>query len=174
MRGNCLGPSGVRQIDSTLSLVVTQSDWIRNLGEASAKNILLVGIEIPATGGTEETDAAVKLVRHAYDFLLRGEYNAAIAECRRALESVWKLKGVKDAGRDARKALSASMDSRLAMGKRDRQLAVGEALINFAHTAHHVRGDGSSGDFSRVDASLAVASTAALISVLDSHRECSS
>ena len=52
------------------------------------------------------------------------------------------------------------------MIKRDRQLALGEALINFAHPAHHVQGNGDAEDFSRVDAALAVASAAALISSL--------
>jgi hypothetical protein len=38
------------------------------------------------------------------------------------------------------------------MGKRERQLAVGEALINFAHPAHHAQVDGSAADFTRTTA----------------------
>jgi len=52
------------------------------------------------------------------------------------------------------------------MSKQDRRLALGEALINFSHPAHHVQGDGNAADFTRTDAALAVATTAALISSL--------
>jgi hypothetical protein len=109
---------------------------------------------------------AFQYVRRAHEFLLRGEDNSAVAECRRALESVWKSRGVEESARTARKALSANMETRQAMSKRDRQLALGEALINLAHPAHHVQGAGNGQDFSRADAALAVASTAALISSL--------
>jgi hypothetical protein len=162
VRGNAHGPFGIRQIDSSLALTVSVSDWIRVLRESNAKDILLVGAAIPREAESPELAEALKLVRRAHEFLLRGEDNAAVGECRRALESVWKSRGLEQAARDARKALS-TMDTRQAMGKRERQLAVGEALINFAHPAHHA---GSSADFSRADAALAVAATAALISSL--------
>jgi hypothetical protein len=48
----------------------------------------------------------------------------------------------------ARKAFSATMDAQEAMAKRDRQLALGEALTNFAHPAHYTRVDGRPQDFS--------------------------
>jgi hypothetical protein len=166
LRGNSYGPYGIRQIDSSLEIAVTLSDWIRVLRESNAKDVLLVGAEIPRESKSPEIDAAFQYVRRAHDFLLRGEDNAAVAECRRALESVWKSRGLEQAAADARKALSANMDARKAMAKRDRQLALGEALRNFTHSAHHVQSDGSAEDFSRADAALAVAATAALISTL--------
>jgi hypothetical protein len=166
LRGNSHGPSGIRQIDSSLNLIATQSDWVRILREANAKDILLVGVEIPVHSGSSAISAAIELVRRAYQFLLRGEDSAAVAECRRALESAWKSGGLEQSARSARKALSANMDAREAMSKRDRQLALGEAIINLAHPAHHVQGAGNAEDFSRTDAALAVSSTAALISSL--------
>jgi hypothetical protein len=166
LRGNSYGPYGIRQVDSSLDLAVSLGDWIRVLRESNAKDILLIGAEIPSRPESPEFANAIKLVRGAYEFLLRGEDNAAVAECRRALESVWKSRGLEPAARDARKALSARMDARQAMAKRDRQLAVGEALINFAHPAHHAQGDGNTTDFSHADATLAVAATAALIASL--------
>jgi hypothetical protein len=168
LRGNSYGPYGIRQIDSSLEVAVSLSDWIRILRESNAKDILLVGCEIPSRSGSTELAAAIKLVRGAYEFLLRGEDNAAVAECRRALEGVWKSQGLELAAREARRALSAKMDARQAMAKRDRQLALGEAVINFAHPAHHTQTDGKTTDFSRADAALAVAATAALIASIGS------
>lgn len=166
LRGNSYGPYGVRQIDSSLEVTVTLSDWIRVLRESNAKDMLLVGVEIPRQSDSPELGAAFQYVRHAYDFLLRGEDNAAVAECRRAIEGVWKARGLEQAASDARKLLSANMDARKAMTKRDRQLALGEALKNFTHPAHHAQSDATSEDFSRADAALAVAATAALMSCL--------
>lgn len=166
LRGNSYGPHGIRQIDATREIIVTVSEWARVLQESNAKDILLVGAEIPTVSKSPEIAAAFQYVRHAYDFLLRGEDNAAVAESRRALESIWKSQGLELSAMDARKALSANMDARKTMGKRDRQLALGEALRNFAHPAHHVLNNGHPEDFSRADAALAVAATAGLISAL--------
>jgi hypothetical protein len=166
LRGNSHGPHGIRQIDSSLNVIVTQSDWVRIVREANANDILLVGVEIPIHAESSAIATALGYVRRAHEFLLRGEDNSAVAECRRALESVWKSRGLEELARNARKAFSANMDTRQAMSKRDRQLALGEALINLAHPAHHAREPGNAEDFSRADAALAVASTAALISSL--------
>jgi hypothetical protein len=166
LRGNSHGPNGIRQVDYSLNVMVTQSDWVSILREANAKDILLVGVEIPMHSESAAIAAALGYVRRAHEFLLRGEDNSAVAECRRALERMWKSGGLEESARNARKALSASMDAREAMSKQDRQLALGEALINLAHPAHHVQGNGNAEDFSRADAALAVASTAALISSL--------
>jgi hypothetical protein len=166
LRGNSYGPHGIRQIDSSLNVNVTQSEWVSILRDANAKDILLVGVEMPVHSGSSAIATALGYVRRAHEFLLRGEDNSAVAECRRALESVWKSRGLEEPARNARKALSANMDTRQGMSKRDRQLALGEAIINLAHPAHHAREPGSAEDFSRADAALAVASTAALISSL--------
>jgi hypothetical protein len=64
----------------------------------------------------------------------------------------------------ARKALSSSMDYRRSTNKLERQLALGEAAINFSHPAHHVDNDGDPEIFSRLDTALAVASTTSLVS----------
>lgn len=166
LRGNACGRHGIRQIDLSLEMLVTLSDWVHILREANAKDVLVVGVEIPRDSDPQGIGAALQCVRNAYDLLLRGENSAAVAECRLALESAWKVRGLEQAAGDARRALSASMDARKAMAKRERRLALGEALKNFAHPAHHVHPDGSPEDFSRADAALAVAGTAALISSL--------
>jgi hypothetical protein len=58
------------------------------------------------------------------------------------------------------------MNERKAMTKRDRELALGEAVLVFTHTAHHVGADAEPEIFSRTDAALAVAATAGLVSSL--------
>lgn len=163
MRGNAHGPYGIRQIFESLELRVSVTDWIRLLRDANAGDILLVGVRIPLTAEEPTIASAVQLIRGAYEFLLRGEYDASVGQCRRALESVWAAHELKTAGRSARQALSAAVEERRAMSKRDRQLAIGEAVMNFTHPAHHVGSVGAPEVFSRLDAALAVASAAALV-----------
>src|SRR6267154_663482 len=44
LRGNAYGPFGIRQVDTSLSISVPLSDWVRVLRDANAKDILLVGV----------------------------------------------------------------------------------------------------------------------------------
>lgn len=166
VRGNATGPFGIARVYETLQLRVSLSEWIRLVKEAGATDTLLVGVVLPSAKQTPKLSAAFNFVRRAHEYLLKGEYDSAVGECRRAIESVWKLGKLKEPARSARKALAGAMEERHSMSKRDRLLAFGEALTNFTHPAHHVEQDGDPEIFSRHDAALAVASTAALVSSL--------
>lgn len=164
VRGNSHGPRGVRSLDDQLQLKVNVSDWSRVLKECGAFDVLLVGVHMPLDGGAHGR-AALDLVKRANEHLVFGHYAAAVAECRRAVESVWKSANLTAPARDARKRL-VNMDGQLSMSKRDRELALGEALRIFCHTAHHVGHDAEPEIFGRTDAALAVSTAAALISSL--------
>jgi hypothetical protein len=164
VRGNSYGPRGVRSLDDQLQLRVNVSDWSRVLKECGAADVLLVGVHMPLNGGAHGR-AALDLVKRANEHLVFGHYTAAVAECRRAVESLWKSANLTTPARDARKRL-VNMDGQLSMSKRDRELALGEALRIFCHTAHHVGHDAEPEIFGRTDAALAVSTAASLISSL--------
>jgi hypothetical protein len=165
VRGNSSGAYGVRSIDDSLQFPVNASDWSRVLKEANAAETLLVGVQLPTDTSVPGTRAALDLVRKANEHLVFGHYDAAVAECRRAIDSVWALgKLTKDAVA-ARKSMATGNEQRR-MTKRDRELALGEALRNFCHSAHHVGDDAEPEIFSRTDAALMVAGTAGLVSSL--------
>jgi hypothetical protein len=165
VRGNSYGPHGVRSLDDSLQLPVNASDWSRVLKEANAAETLLVGVQLPTSVSVPGTRAALELVSKANEHLTFGHYDAAVAECRRAIESLWKLGNLTEEARAARKRM-ATMNDQLTMTKRDRELALGEALKNFCHVAHHVGDDATPEIFSRADAALLVAGTAGLVSAL--------
>lgn len=164
VRGNGHGPHGVRPLDDQLQLRVNVSDWSRVLKDCGAADVLLVGVHVPLDGGAHGR-AALDLVKRANEHLVFGHYTAAVAECRRAVESLWKSANLTALARDARKRL-VNMDGQLSMSKRDRELALGEALRIFCHTAHHVGHDAEPEIFGRTDAALAVSTAASLISSL--------
>jgi hypothetical protein len=164
VRGNSYGPDGLRTFDEHLRMQVNVSDWVRVLREASVADVLLVGVHVPI-GGADYARAAIDLVRCANEHLAFGHYTAAVAECRRAIESLWKSANLKQEAGEARKRL-ANMNGQLSMSKRHRELALGEALRIYCHIAHHVGDDAEPEVFGRFDAALAVSTAAALVSSL--------
>jgi hypothetical protein len=164
VHGNTHGPDGLRTFDEHSLMPVNVSDWVRVLREASVADVLLVGVHVPI-GGADYARAAIDLVRRANEHLAFGHYTAAVAECRRAIESLWKSANLKQEAGDARKRL-ANMNGQLSMSKRHRELALGEALRIYCHVAHHVGDDAEPEVFGRLDAALAVSTAAALVSSL--------
>lgn len=164
VRGNSSGPLGLRTFDEQLRFPVNVSDWGRILKEAGFADLLLVGVHLPAKHESYARPV-VELVRRAHEHLVFGHYSAAVADCRLAIESLWRSANLTAPARDARKRL-VNMDGQLSMSKRDRELALGEALRIFCHTAHHVGHDAEPEIFGRTDAALAVSTAAALISSL--------
>lgn len=161
VRGNALGQYGVGPVDETLTINTGLGDWLRILAEGGTADALLIGLPLSLSSDSAAS-TPLALVRQAHRFLQSGEYDACIAECRRAMESLWKAAGVHDAAKRARGAL-ANHAQRRAMTKLDRTLAMGEALVAFTQPAHHVGDDGDPEVFSRADATLALATSASLI-----------
>jgi hypothetical protein len=165
VRGNSHGSHGIRTFNETIQLPVNVSEWVRVLKEANGAEVLLVGVHLPVDGADNGKRAAIDLVRRANEHLVLGHYSVAIAECRRAIESLWKSANLTDKAREAKKLL-ATMSGQLSMTKRNRELALAEALKNFCNVGHHVGDNGEPEIFSRTDAALAVATTASLVSSL--------
>lgn len=165
VRGNSQGSRGVRSIDETIQMPVNVSEWTRVLKEANGADVLLVGVHLPIGGQGMIGRAAIDLVRRANEHLALGHYSAAVAECRLAIESIWRSANLAAPAGEARRRL-ANMEGQRSMSKRQRELALGEALRNFCHTAHHVGDNAEPEIFGRTDAALAVSTAAALISSL--------
>jgi hypothetical protein len=165
IRGNSHCSKGIRRFNETLTLHVNVSDWTRVLREANAADVLLVGVHLPVADLDPKYRAAVDLVRKANQHLIKGDFSAAVVECRRALESLWKAANLGRRALKARQQSSGGAD-RQKMGKKDRDLAYGEALRHLCHSANHVGADSIPEEFGRLDAALIVGSTAALISTL--------
>jgi len=140
------------------------SDWLRVLREAGAADVLLVGVPLPMEGQSTVFVEAFRLIRRANQHLITGEYDTCIAECRRALESVWAFGDLESAALAAGDLLASK--ERKSMGRKHRILAVAEAVRHLSHLAHHVDDEGNAEVFGRLDAALVLATTSALVSAL--------
>lgn len=170
VRGNSSCSLGIRRFNETLSVPANLSDWTRVLREANAADVLLVGVHLPTADLDPRYRSAIELVRKANAHLIQGDFTIAVAECRRALESLWKAANLGPRSLNARK-LSSGGAERQKMGRKDRELAYGEALKHLCHSAHHVGEDSVPDEFGRMDATLIVGSTSALISALISSSD---
>lgn len=160
VQGHVDGPRGVRSFESAVSVRVNVSDWVRVLKQAGAAEILLVGVNLPVRGAKADFHSAIELVRKAHEHLILGQYTVAVAECRRAIETLWKVANLTEDARAARKRL-ATRPEQEAMTLLDRELALGEAVRNYCHVAHH---DSEPEIFGRTHAALVVGTTAGLVS----------
>jgi hypothetical protein len=95
---------------------------------------------------------------------MAGHYSLAVAECRRAIESIRSTLKLKT---DMDQALGRLADpDRRKLGKDTRKYVIGESIRFFTHLAHHAGEGGEPDIFSREDAVLAVASTGAWLADL--------
>jgi hypothetical protein len=138
-----------------IPITIPQSDWVRQLEQASHSISLLVECPIPMKKeeqtGTFAALAALKQARNNYYL---GKYTDCVVKCREVLSAV-KLKGLD-------KYLKLEYSELRNMSKRERlELAVA-ATRHISHLGHHpesLNGD----DFSRAEASAILALTSAAL-----------
>ena len=147
-------------------------DWTKLLREFGASEYMCVPVAMPQVGSENAHTAAVKWLRSAQKFMQQGEFAAAIGECRHVLEklTVVNEEAVAAVAGDApclddEHVLSAyvSRKERRAMTRGQRLVLVRMAVFHLTNIAHHPGGHPEQ-TLSREDASLVLASTAALVS----------
>lgn len=131
--------------------------WGTTSRGAGAADFLTVAIPLPSLTNGNPYGAALKHLRVASSFFLDGHYATVVSECRLALEGLTAVDG-----RDGEPVFGESPGARRAMSKTKRLAMIEAATHHFAHLAHHHSEDGPE-VFSRSDASLILAATAALL-----------
>lgn len=164
VHGICSGEYGPRSLDETLTRRVNASEWADILKQAGFADVVLVGIHLSMSEGITSGATALSAAKQAHAQLQNGNYTAAVAECRAAIESLWQELRIEDVANAARQNL-ARRDSREAMVKIDRCMAIGEALRAYCHKAIHPT-DGLREEFGRSDAAMMVAATIGVIACI--------
>jgi hypothetical protein len=146
--------------NSQLTYDVSESDWIRLLGQLGYGTY--VTIEVPLTGPnglTGELQQAAYALQRAQAAFLRGDYEEAVADCRPGFEALEAT----DKGKFSLKPWdrSASKDERIYWIQR--------ALLSLTHAAHHPNDpalgltEGGRSRWEREDGAAAIAALAVLI-----------
>lgn len=146
--------------NSQLTYDVSESDWIRLLGQLGYGTY--VTIEVPLTspnGLTGELLQAAHALQQAQAAFLRGDYEEVVADCRPGLEALEAA----DKGKFSLKPWDR------AASKNERIYWIQRTLLSLTHVAHHPNDpalgatEGGRSRWEREDAAAAIAVLAALI-----------
>lgn len=136
---------------------VPQSDWIAVLEQIGYRETLL--LELPIPQGDEES-VPQRHLKAARSHMLRGHYEDAVASCRKALEG-WTTQRAEAAA--VKKARDTKRNDARSLTLYERELLVRDAAANFSDLAHHADEVANAERYSREDAAMMVAITAAIL-----------
>lgn len=138
---------------------ISQSDWLRKLERAGFADVLLIEITTPPQDAPSDLEASVSKLKKAQSLFHQGDYEGAVAACRKALEAL--NKGLKVNPAETEKAY---IDNRKGMTLTERKLLLRHILRHYTHPAHHADELSIDPRYTRHDAQLALTSTAAAVS----------
>jgi len=127
-------------IDETWRIEVASSEWIGQLNQSDAANILLIEVPMPVGNIPNHLKQMTDRLREAQRQFLHGEYQSCISICRLVLDEWGQTRFGKSDW--AGQALSRFADARKEMSKDDRHVGILAATRHYAHQAHHSVGDG--------------------------------
>lgn len=155
------------------------ADWVDLLSEMGATEYLCVPVALPKVGVNDVHAPAIKWLRSAQKFMLQGEFATAIGECRHALDSLTSLtEDAAEAGGIAAMTKESRVleaynsprrQERKRMTRGQRLVLVRLAIYHLTNISHH-QAEHPEQTLSREDASLVIASTAALLSASIAQR----
>ncbi len=77
--------------NQSIRFTIPQSNWLKILKNTGFTNIKILEIVIPEAFSDEKFDIMVKHLKVANDFILKGDYESAVKECRLAIEPIPNL-----------------------------------------------------------------------------------
>jgi len=147
-------------ITDDISSTVSLSDWARISNELGHGDVIVLGVHLPIGEEAAPLRSAIGFLHQANKHLLNGEYDAAVARCRLAVESAQKILGDDAATRDA---MLTYQKQRASMSALQREQMIREAVRNYTHLAHHVDSQGGVEQYGRSDATFLLTMAAAVI-----------
>ena len=148
------------QVFDTWRFFVPQSDWILQLRNAGALDVLLVEVPMPLSEPNSELIGIKNSLVGAQRQFVLGNYSACVSSCRLVLDELGnKSYGEKWAG----PALARLCADRDKMGKVEREIAIGAVVRHYTHPAHHSESDGGGANYDQSEAKFLLTLTAAIV-----------
>ncbi len=148
---------------------VSQSDWLKALGQMGYAQYLTVEIPIPSEADAPHLAEAIARLREAQDDFLRGRDKKVMEGCRHVLEALGFEVGD---GHGEHADLRAAFDKAAKMTKPERLMAIRRAMFVMSCLAAHSKDEISiKTDWDRHDARGLLTMTAGLVQWLaEAHR----
>ena len=140
---------------------VSQSDWIKTLKDAGARNVLLLEVPLAIGASSEKWTAIEDNLRRAEKHFMMGDYHSCVASCRTIVQDLGSIRfNDKNWSTSVLKRLS---NDRTGMGKEERESGIWGALRHYTHQAHHGDSEGGELYYTRSEAELVFTLTASFI-----------
>jgi uncharacterized protein YacL (UPF0231 family) len=147
----------VAPIHETVECRITQSDWLAALEQSNYGRTLLFEVPLPAVE-TANVLAPARYLQQAQKHFVRGHYDEAVGDCRKALEAI---KSAADNQTAAMKAFKGGKEKELSLDQRE--LVIRQAVMNYLHPAHHHDDKEDIIRYDRSSAAMVLGLTASLI-----------
>lgn len=148
-----------QQCAENVNYSVNQSVWINVLEQMHYQRTMLLEVHVPDSQTAPELAQACHYLAQGQRALVRGAYRDAVGYCREVLEAISSALGETDGWR---KMLGRQND----LSKAERLQVLRGAFKIFTHPAHHGGANAASIDWTRTDAIMAIAISAALLNEL--------
>jgi len=161
MTGIGVDGNGEQQVQEDIRVTVPRSDWIGKLGDAGARNVLLLEVPLPLhaqSGAWEEIAASLQCAEQRYH---DGDYHSCIGACRTVIQELDHQRFQKE--KWAGGPLSRLASDRDSMTKAEREEAIWAILRHYTHQAHHGPSEGGVPDYTRAEAQFVLTLTAATV-----------
>ena len=168
LSGSATDRHGPQYLGGNYPLRVPRSEWLQMLGNAGARNVLL--LEVPLSVGRESEDQTklVSQLLQAEQRFRDGDYHGCINSCRTAIEEIAHHIYGKSGLTAALKPLASSQ--REDMTKSERLKALYAVLRHYTHQAHHGPSEGGEVSYTRPEAQFVLSLTAAALAhALEQH-----
>ena len=154
-------PSGaISPVYGDFAKQVPQSDWVSQLRQASALDVLLLEVPMPVADVPPKFKKIADHLKRAQKLFVDGSYPECIGHCRTVMDAINSSSSA-EKRTEALKKLNEQV-TRKAMTKSERLDAISGAVRHYTHLAHHADTEESQQQFTRGEAKLILALSASL------------
>jgi len=164
IHGVARSSQGAQDVQDDQRFHIPQSQWIKKLKDAGARNTLLLEVPLPLHPTSEAWTIVADHLQKAEQQFRSSDYQATVASCRTVVEELGSLNF--GTTQWASKVTDIWRENRAAMTKEDRIHFMWVALRNYAHLAHHGESEGGNSNHTRADALLVLTLTSSFVAHL--------
>lgn len=161
MKGTGWDEKQTHQVGDEISVSVSQSDWVKKLRDAGARNVILLEVPLPLENASEEWQGVVEGLQRAEEQYFNGDYVSCVGSCRLVMEELGNQSGLGQGWNG--EALTRLASDRKKMTKCEREVALWAAAKHYADQAHHSGSKGGESEYFRSEAQFTLTLAAAAV-----------
>lgn len=161
MTGTGIDQNGEQRVQEDIRVVVPRSEWIKKLGDAGARNVLLLEVPLPLHPDSEAWEKIATNLQRAEQQYRGGDYHSCVGSCRPVIEELGHLRFGDE--KWPAELLGRLATNRNGMSKAEREASLWAVLRHYTHQAHHGLSEDGVAGYTRAEAQFVLTLTAAAV-----------